>query len=58
MEVIPKNQKDQFKAELEQFSSDRINFKLSLRKKKFNNILAKKRILYSNLSSSIYYAPH
>ena len=54
MEVLPKNQKDQFKAELEQFSSDRINFKLSLRKKKFNNILAKKRILYSNLSSSIY----
>ena len=51
MEVLPKNQKDQFKAELEQFSSDRINFKLSLRKKKFNNILAKKRILYSNLSS-------
>ena len=34
MEVIPKNQKDQLKAELEQFSSDRINFKLSLRKKK------------------------
>lgn len=54
MEVIPKNQKDQLKAELEQFSSDRINFKLSLRKKKFNNILAKKRILYSNLSTSNY----
>lgn len=51
MEELTKKSKDQNKTEIEEFSKDRINFKLSLRKKKFNNILAKKRII-SNPESS------
>ena len=52
MEDFIKNPKDQIKSEIEQFSTDRINFKLSLRKKKFNNLLTKKRIYPSQLNSS------
>ena len=51
MEELSIKSKEQFKSEMEKLSSDRINFKLSLRKKKFNNILAKKRI-FSNPESS------
>jgi len=51
MEELSKKSKEQFKTEMEELSRDRINFKLSLRKKKFNNILAKKRII-SNPDSS------
>jgi len=51
MEELSKKSKEQFKTEMEELSTDRINFKLSLRKKKFNNILAKKRI-FSNPDSS------
>ena len=52
MEDFIKNPKEQIKSEIEQFSTDRINFKLSLRKKKFNNLLTKKRIYPSQLNSS------
>ena len=44
MEEFPKSLEDQTKSEVKQISEDRINFKLSLRKKKFNEILIKKRI--------------
>ena len=43
MEQFTKNTKEQLKTEIENLSSDRIEFKLSLRKKKFNSLLAKKR---------------
>ena len=52
MEDFQKTIKAQSKAEIEEFSQDRINFKLSLRKKKFNDILIKKRILPSNPKDS------
>ena len=51
MEVLSRKSKEQFKTEMEELSTDRINFKLSLRKKNFNNILSKKRI-FSNPDSS------
>ena len=52
MEVISKSVKDQAQIELDQLSEERINFKLSLRKKKYNDILAKKRIMASNPEDS------
>ena len=46
MEKI-KSLKDSSKEELNELSQDRINFKLSLRKRKYNEILMKKRIYQS-----------
>ena len=39
-------------SDLEQLKNDHINFKLALRKKKFNDILAKKRIIPQKPNSS------
>ena len=47
MEKI-KSLKDSSKEELNELSQDRINFKLSLRKRKYNEILMKKRIYQLN----------
>ena len=52
MEDDSKSNKEQVKNESENFSEDRINFKLSLRKKKYNDILAKKRIMSMNPDES------
>ena len=43
MEEFPKSLKNQSNIEIEKISQERINFKLSLRKNKFNEILSKKR---------------
>ena len=52
MEGISKSVKDPAHIELNQLSEERINFKLSLRKKKYNDILAKKRIITSKPEDS------
>ena len=52
MEEFPKSTNEQTKMEIEELSQDRINFKLSLRKKKFNDMLIKKRILPSKPEDS------
>lgn len=52
MEDCSNSIKEQTKNEQEQFSEERINFKLSLRKKKYNDILAKKRIMSMNPEES------
>ena len=44
MEDFSRSLKEQSNMELEEMSEDRLNFKLSLRKKKFNEILIRKRI--------------
>ena len=48
MENYQKTLNEQAKAEKEEFSQDRINFKLTLRKKKFEEILTKKRNIIIN----------
>jgi hypothetical protein len=52
MEDCSNSIKEQAKNEQEQFSEERINFKLSLRKKKYNDILSKKRIMSMNPEES------
>ena len=48
MENSPKTLNEHTKKDKEEFSQDRINFKLTLRKKKFSEILSKKRIIVTN----------
>ena len=48
MENYQKTLNEQAKVEKEEFSQDRINFKLTLRKKKFEEILTKKRNIIIN----------
>ena len=45
-------QKNKLNPELVQLSEDRINFKLSLRKKKYNDFFAKRRIIQSKNSNA------
>ena len=45
MEEFQKSLKNQSNLEIKEISQDRINYKLSLRKNKFNEILFKKRII-------------
>ena len=52
MEEFPNAIKENSNYELTQLSQDRIDFKLSLRKKKFNDILIKKRIFPSKPEES------
>ena len=47
METQSKSLKEEPKDELEEISQERINFKLTLRKKKYNDILIKRRVLPS-----------
>ena len=47
MELFPKSLKVQQKSEINELYQDRLNFKLSLRKKKLNEIIIKKRIFSS-----------
>ena len=54
MENFPKTLKEQTKVEKEEFSQDRINFKLTLRKKKFDEILIKKRNIVTNPDDNIW----
>ena len=52
MEEYPQNLKEKSKYEIDQLSKDRIDFKLSLRKKKYNDILFKKRLFPSKQEES------
>ena len=54
MEKCPKTLNEQTNSEKEEFSQDRINFKLTLRKKKFDEILTKKRIIVTNPDDNIW----
>ena len=48
MEDFIKNPKEQIKSEIDQFSTDRINFKLSLHKKNLTIYLLKKEFILLN----------